>query len=59
MDVWSQQTPDCLDRDQIQVITHEEWAGSDLVFDAFDKDGDGLTTPKEMAAGLGAAFLLR
>ena len=39
-------------------ITREEWGGSGAVFDALDVNGDGRISPEEMAAGLGAAFLL-
>jgi transaldolase len=43
------------DLDGDGVITREEWAGTDAVFDALDTDGDGRITPHEMAAGLGGA----
>src|SRR5215470_8733924 len=46
------------DLDGDGFITREEWAGSDVVFDALDANHDGQITPQEMAAGLGAAFRL-
>ena len=46
------------DLDGDGLITREEWAGTDMVFDALDANGDGQITPYEMAAGLGAAFRL-
>jgi transaldolase len=46
------------DLDGDGFITREEWAGSDVVFDALDVNHDGQITPQEMAAGLGAAFRL-
>jgi len=47
------------DLDGDGFITREEWGGSQAVFAALDVDGDGRVTPDEMAAGLGAAQLLR
>lgn len=46
------------DLDQDGMITREEWAGTDAVFDALDRDGDGQISPDELAAGVGAAFRL-
>ncbi len=46
------------DLDGDGFISREEWAGRDSVFDALDTDRDGKITPEEMAAGLGAAFVL-
>jgi len=46
------------DLDGDGFITREEWAGSDVVFDALDVNHDGQITPQELAAGLGAAFRL-
>ncbi|MBR8827606.1 MAG: transaldolase [Gomphosphaeria aponina SAG 52.96 = DSM 107014] len=46
------------DLDGDGFITREEWAGTDAVFDALDKNHDGKITPEEMAAGLGAVFHL-
>ncbi|MGF1498983.1 MAG: transaldolase [Elainellaceae cyanobacterium] len=43
------------DLDGDGFITREEWMGTDLVFDALDKDHDGKISPEEMALGLGAA----
>ncbi len=40
-------------------VTREEWGGTDKVFEALDVDGDGRISVEEMAAGLGAAFVLR
>ncbi len=40
-------------------ITREEWSGTDAVFDALDRDGDGRITPEELAAGIGAAHVLK
>ncbi len=40
-------------------ITREEWTGTDAVFDALDRDGDGRVTPEELAAGIGAAHVLK
>ncbi len=47
------------DLDGDGFITREEWGGTAAVFAALDLDGDGRITPDEMAAGLGAAQLLR
>ncbi len=47
------------DLDGDGFITREEWGGTDAVFDALDVDGDGRLSAEEMAAGLGAAFVLR
>jgi len=47
------------DLDGDGYITREEWSGTDAVFDALDVDRDGRITPEEMAAGVGAAFVLR
>ncbi len=46
------------DLDGDGFITREEWAGTDVVFDAIDINNDGKITPEEMAAGLGAAIRL-
>ncbi|MBO9999291.1 MAG: transaldolase [Cyanobacteria bacterium SID2] len=46
------------DLDGDGFITREEWSGTDAVFDALDVNQDGKIAPEEMAAGLGAAFLL-
>ena len=46
------------DLDGDGFITREEWAGSDAVFAALDVDHDGRISPQEMAAGIGAAFVL-
>ncbi|CCQ53528.1 transaldolase [Crocosphaera watsonii] len=46
------------DLDGDGFITREEWAGTDVVFDAIDINHDGKITPEEMAAGLGAAICL-
>ncbi|MEM8779787.1 MAG: transaldolase [Cyanobacteria bacterium P01_G01_bin.49] len=46
------------DLDGDGFITREEWAGTDLVFDAIDVNHDGKITPEEMAAGLGTAIPL-
>ena len=46
------------DLDGDGFITREEWAGTDAVFAALDRDSDGRISPEEMAAGLGAAFVL-
>jgi len=47
------------DLDGDGAITREEWAGTAAVFEALDLDGDGRITPEELAAGIGAAHLLR
>jgi transaldolase len=39
-------------------ITREEWAGTDVVFDALDSDRDGSISAEDMLAGLGAAVCL-
>jgi transaldolase len=39
-------------------ITREEWAGTDVVFDALDIDRDGSISAEDMLAGLGAAVCL-
>jgi transaldolase len=49
----------CFDLDGDGFITREEWAGSQAVFAALDTNGDGRLSPEELAAGLGAAFVLR
>jgi transaldolase len=41
------------DLDGDGYVTREEWAGSDAVFDALDRDKDGKITPTEIAIGLG------
>lgn len=46
------------DLDGDGFITREEWLGTDAVFDALDLDHDGKLSPKEIGAGLGAAFQL-
>jgi len=46
------------DLDGDGFITREEWSGTDAVFAALDANGDGRVSPEELAAGLGAAFLL-
>ncbi|ACK66148.1 transaldolase [Rippkaea orientalis PCC 8801] len=46
------------DLDGDGFITREEWAGTDLVFDAIDTNNDGKITAEEMAAGLGSAICL-
>jgi transaldolase len=46
------------DLDGDGFITREEWGGTAAVFWALDADHDGKISPDEMAAGLGAAFLL-
>ena len=47
------------DLDGDGMITREEWAGTQAVFEALDKNGDGRISPEELAAGLGAAFHLQ
>jgi transaldolase len=46
------------DLDGDGFITREEWTGLRAVFDALDTDGDGRISAEEMAAGVGAAFVL-
>ena len=46
------------DLDGDGMITREEWAGTDAVFDALDVDRDGKVTCEELAAGLGGAYML-
>jgi transaldolase len=46
------------DLDGDGFITREEWGGAQSVFAALDTNGDGQISPEEMAAGLGAAFVL-
>ena len=46
------------DLDGDGFITREEWGGSQAVFEALDLNHDGKISPEEMAAGLGAAFVL-
>jgi transaldolase len=46
------------DLDGDGFITREEWGGTGAVFDALDENGDGRISPEEMAAGIGAAYLL-
>ncbi len=46
------------DLDGDGFITREEWAGTDVVFDAIDVNNDGKITAEEMAAGLGTAICL-
>ncbi len=46
------------DLDGDGFITREEWAGTDVVFDAIDANHDGKITAEEMAAGLGSAVCL-
>ncbi len=46
------------DLDGDGFITREEWAGSDAVFDAIDRDYDGKISAEEMACGLGAIVYL-
>ncbi|MGF1469890.1 MAG: transaldolase [Sandaracinaceae bacterium] len=46
------------DLDGDGMITREEWAGTDAVFDALDTDGDGTISPAELAAGIGNAPML-
>jgi transaldolase len=47
------------DLDGDGFITREEWSGTQVVFDALDANHDGRISPEELAAGLGAAFVLR
>ena len=47
------------DLDGDGVITREEWAGLDAIFDALDEDGDGRISAAQLAAGLGCAYALR
>lgn len=44
------------DLDGDGFITREEWLGTDAVFDALDENKDGMITPDEMRAGLGAVL---
>ena len=37
-------------------ITRDEWLGSDAVFDALDKDHDGLISQEDVRQGFGAAL---
>ena len=46
------------DLDGDGFVTREEWSGTRAVFDALDANGDGKISPEELAAGLGAAFVL-
>jgi transaldolase len=46
------------DLDGDGFITREEWSGTTEVFTALDVNGDGRISPEELAAGLGAAFVL-
>jgi transaldolase len=46
------------DLDGDGFITREEWSGSQAVFEALDVNHDGKISPEEMAAGVGAAFVL-
>ena len=39
-------------------ITRDEWLGSDAVFDALDKDHDGLISQEDVRQGFGAALAL-
>jgi transaldolase len=47
------------DLDGDGLITREEWAGADAVFDALDVNGKGAITVEELVAGLGAAHVLK
>ncbi|HEY4121293.1 MAG TPA: transaldolase [Byssovorax sp.] len=47
------------DLDGDGFITREEWAGTQTVFAALDTNGDGKVSTEELAAGLGAAFVLK
>ena len=47
------------DLDGDGLITREEWAGTDAVFDALDVNGNGAITVDELVAGLGAAHVLK
>jgi transaldolase len=47
------------DLDGDGFITREEWSGTQAVFEALDANHDGKISPEELAAGLGAAFVLR
>jgi transaldolase len=47
------------DLDGDGFITREEWSGTQAVFEALDGNHDGRISPEELAAGLGAAFVLR
>ena len=47
------------DLDGDGFITREEWAGTQAVFAALDTNGDGKVSTDELAAGLGAAFVLK
>jgi transaldolase len=38
------------------VLSREEWAGTDAVFDALDTDRDGLVTVEELTRGIGARY---
>jgi len=44
------------DYDGDGFIDREEWAGSDTVFNALDRDNNGRITLEEMAIGLGAPY---
>jgi transaldolase len=46
------------DLDGDGFITREEWTGTTAVFSALDTNGDGKISPEELAAGVGAAFIL-
>jgi transaldolase len=47
------------DLDGDGLITREEWAGADAVFDALDVNRKGAITVAELVAGLGAAQVLK